>query len=279
MVPPGTNRLTDNEIVRLVGEWIGKDDGYLGYPASLRFSYVTHDEFWMATCNIDANTNGVSETTRRHFTNILAGARPDQQAVVLKAILRRFPVYSTPDPDRPYLRTSTFETVINRWIERLGDDGSEEWDILASANSSVRSALDDAARLGYVRGVALLHTTMHGYLYQLCEDADITLEETNPTMVKLLKALQAEHPALSDNGEGSEHIKAVLRAMAQFLDVLNPIRNNHSAAHPLNDELAEPEAELVYNAVRTLLRYLERRRAGDWGTLEPNPAVAEAPGR
>ena len=42
-------------------------------------------------------------------------------------------------------------------------------------------------------------------------------------------------------------------------DVLNPIRNHHSAAHPRNDLLGEPEAELVCDTVRVLLRYLEGR--------------------
>ena len=46
---------------------------------------------------------------------------------------------------------------------------------------------------------------------------------------------------------------------SQILDVLNPIRNHHSPAHPRAELLDEAEAELVCDTVRVLLRYLERR--------------------
>jgi hypothetical protein len=38
-------RLTRKEIGRLVHNWIGVDNGYLG-----SFSYAKHDRFWMEAC-------------------------------------------------------------------------------------------------------------------------------------------------------------------------------------------------------------------------------------
>jgi hypothetical protein len=50
--------------------------------------------------------------------------------------------------------------------------------------------------------------------------------------------------------------------MAQIVDVLNPVRNQKSMAHPNEDLLEEPEAMLVANAVRTLLHYLNAKLEG-----------------
>jgi hypothetical protein len=47
--------------------------------------------------------------------------------------------------------------------------------------------------------------------------------------------------------------------MATVVDVLNPLRNKASVAHPNQDLLAEPEALLVINSVRTLLNYLDSK--------------------
>ncbi len=57
----------------------------------------------------------------------------------------------------------------------------------------------------------------------------------------------------------AQHATKVLLGMAQILDVLNPIRKHHSAAHPRTDLLDDAEAELVCDTVRVLLRYSERR--------------------
>jgi hypothetical protein len=51
----------------------------------------------------------------------------------------------------------------------------------------------------------------------------------------------------------------MLGAMATVVDVLNPLRNKASVAHPNQQLLAEPEALLVINSVRTLLNYLDSK--------------------
>lgn len=251
--------LTGGEIDRLVRNWIGVDGGYLGYPEPLRFSYATHDDFWMSTCGIVVDTYGFHGTTRECFIDTLAHASPEQQAGVVEAILDRFPVIDPPDPGWTNLRRPKVKRVIEGWIERLRSDTAPAPTTLASASDEVRAALADADTLGPARAVDRVHTAMHGYLHQLCATARITVDAPDPTMAKLLKVLRQQHPALGDATPGGRRASQVLQAMGQILDVLNPIRNEHSPAHPLNDLLGVPEAALVCDTVRAMLTYLERR--------------------
>lgn len=255
----GESALTRNEIDRLVRQWIGVDGGYLGQPEFLRFSYPSHDEFWMNTCGVDADTHGFPGTTRECFIETLSRVSPNHQAAVLEAILERFPVVDPADPDLPNLRRPNFKLVIEGWITRLRGTNGLGHMALQSAARDVRAALDDADRLGPSRSVDRIHAALHGYLHQLCVDANITIESPDPTMAKLLKALRQHHPALVDGADSAEQLAKVLQGMAQILDVLNPIRNHHSPAHPRAELLDDAEAELVCDTVRVLLRYLERR--------------------
>jgi hypothetical protein len=50
-----------------------------------------------------------------------------------------------------------------------------------------------------------------------------------------------------------------MRALANIINVLNPVRNRASVAHPNEMLLEEAEAMLVINSVRTLLHYLNAR--------------------
>lgn len=251
--------LTRNEIDRLVTQWIGVEGGYLGRPDSLRFSYPSHDEFWMNTCAVDADTRGFAGTTRQCFIDTLARVGPLQQAAALEAIVERFPVIDPADPELPNLRRPTFKIVLDGWIARVRGSTNAGRFTLTSAAAEVRAALDDADRLGPSRSVDRVHTAMHGYLHQLCIDSQITIESSDQTMARLLKALRQQHPSLVDGSARAGQTNKVLQGMAQILDVLNPIRNQHSAAHPRADLLDDADAELVSDTVRVLLRYLERR--------------------
>ena len=253
------NALSRNEADRLVRNWIGVDAGYLGYPDSSRFSYPSHDDFWMNTCGVDADTKGFAGTTRECFIDTLARVSPDQQVAVLEAILERFPVIDPADPVLPSLRRPNFKMVIEGWVTRIRGTKGLGHTALLSAADEVRAALADADKLGPSRSVDRIHTAMHGYLHQLCVDATITVDSADPTMAKLLKVLRQNHPALVDGSDGAGQLAKVLQGMAQILDVLNPIRNHHSPAHPRAELLDEAEAELVCDTVRVLLRYLERR--------------------
>ena len=110
-------------------------------------------------------------------------------------------------------------------------------------------------------GVDRAHTALHGYLLQVCSDADITTVQ-QPNLTQLFKALRTGHPAFRDLGPRSDDVAKLLGAMATVADVLNPLRNKASVAHPNPDLLAEAEALLFINSVRTLLNYLDSKLHG-----------------
>jgi hypothetical protein len=127
----------------------------------------------------------------------------------------------------------------------------------------VDRALTDAEKLlatsGATSGVDRIHTALHGYLLQICADAQIIVPTQDPNLTQLYKALRAQHPKFSSSGPRAHDIEKVLNSLSAVVDALNPLRNKASVAHPNANLLAEPEAMLVINAVRTLLHYLEAK--------------------
>jgi hypothetical protein len=113
---------------------------------------------------------------------------------------------------------------------------------------------------GAVSGVDRLHTTLHGYFEAVCNAEAIAYNEDS-SITALFSLIRQHHPSLQRKAPGAEADK-ILRALAQIVDVLNPVRNQKSMAHPSEDLLEEPEAVLVVNAVRTLLHYLNIKLQG-----------------
>ena len=70
---------------------------------------------------------------------------------------------------------------------------------------------------------------------------------------------QNRNPAFADLGPRKDEILRVLRSMSGIMDLLNPIRNESSVAHPNKDLLDSPEAALVINTARTILQYLDMK--------------------
>lgn len=129
----------------------------------------------------------------------------------------------------------------------------------------VERALSDFETLahskgGAVSGVDRLHTTLHGYFEAVCNAQAIAYNPDSP-ITTLFSLIRQHHPALQRKAPGPEADK-ILRSLAQIVDVLNPVRNQKSMAHPNEDLLEEPEAMLVVNAVRTLLHYLNSKLQG-----------------
>lgn len=131
-----------------------------------------------------------------------------------------------------------------------------------SAWDVVERALKDADTLmetsGATSAIDRVHTALHGYLHFQCERAGITILE-NPKITDLYKALRKNHPKLNADEAWSEDIDRVLKAFASVLDTLNHLRNNASVAHPNEILLPMAEAELVCNASRTILHYLDMK--------------------
>lgn len=129
----------------------------------------------------------------------------------------------------------------------------------------VERALSDFEALarskgGAVSGVDRIHTALHGYFEAVCDAANISFKADSPATT-LFSLIRQQHPALQRKPPGIEADK-ILRAIAQIVDVLNPVRNQKSMAHPNEDLLEESEAMLAVNAVRTLLHYLNSKLDG-----------------
>ena len=130
----------------------------------------------------------------------------------------------------------------------------------ALTSDVVIRALDDVEALlqkgGPTSAVDRVHTSLHGHLRYLCNDAGIP-HDREDTMVALLKKLPASRPRLQDLGPRATDIERVLKASGSNLDALNPVRNNASVAHPNEQLLGRNEAQLVINVGRSLLSYID----------------------
>jgi hypothetical protein len=81
------------------------------------------------------------------------------------------------------------------------------------------------------------------------------------TINAVFNLIRARHPAFAATGPRADDITKIVRAMGQIMDVLNPIRNHASVAHPNAQLLEEAEAMLVINVTRSMLHYLNAKLA------------------
>ena len=105
-----------------------------------------------------------------------------------------------------------------------------------------------------------MHTSLHGYLIEVCDTAGIA-HGFDDSMVALFKKLRADHPQLKNLGPRSQDVEKVLNSCANILDAMLPVRNRASVAHPNRELLGEAEARLVINVSRTMLNYLDAKLA------------------
>jgi hypothetical protein len=130
---------------------------------------------------------------------------------------------------------------------------------LKITGSTINQAINDARTLletqGATSAVDRVHTVLHGYLKQVCNDAGFPYSK-DATLNELMKILKDNHPALSSR---DEHTEQILNSMANVLHHLNPIRNNASLAHANSELLKTEEAVFVINTVNTLLSYLNSK--------------------
>lgn len=130
-------------------------------------------------------------------------------------------------------------------------------------SDAVEQALKDAEQLissrGATSGVDRVHTAFHGFLLAVCKKASIEVLGEDPGVTQLFKAIRERHPAFGGETGRQEELLRVTRAVTMIVDTLNPLRNRASLAHPNESRLAEPEAMLVINSLRTLLHYIDGR--------------------
>jgi hypothetical protein len=245
-----TPGLTKGEVQKLVSMYIGVEGGYLG-----DFNYRAHHEFYLEL-DLDINPYDYAGTTRERFIQILTESPPDVQARILRGIVEKYPVGTSP------LRTQARAELIGSWIRRLEGRGVVAAATPQITTAVVERALMDAANLlktsGPTSAVDRVHTALHGWMKAACLDAAIPLG-TDPNINETFSALRDHHPRLnSADARASEAVK-ILRALSKIIDVLNTFRNTKSVAHPNEELLEEPEAMLVINAAQTLLHYLDAK--------------------
>jgi hypothetical protein len=247
-----SGEMSQKEIMRLVNLYIGVDGGYLG-----DFSYRTHREFYPTYCDLDLNPDEHEGTTRERFISVLSSRASSEQAKIIRGVLEKYPVGSSE------IRTQAMHDEYVAFADRLERGGMVAGGAPAATAEVVRRAIDDVQALldkgGPTNAVDRIHTSLHGHLQYLCDAVGIEYDNKNDPTTALLKKLRREHPKLEDLGPRSQDIEKVLNAAGAMLDALTPVRNNASLAHPNKDLLGRDEAQLVVNAGRTLLTYLDAK--------------------
>jgi hypothetical protein len=238
--------------MRLINKYIGVHDGYLG-----DFTYRTHEEFYPLLCNLDINPNLIEGTTRARFQEILRTSSPADQAKIIRGILSKYP----PDPEHPQ-RTKDAHVQFLRVAQRLEDVSGVATPTLASTSEVVERALADAEHLiqttGATSGVDRIHTALHGYLRAVCTSEGIPYPK-EATINVLFNHVREQHPAFVRTVPRADDITKICRAMGKVMDVLNPIRNDGSMAHPNEELLDDAEAMLVIHMTRTMLHYINAK--------------------
>jgi len=239
--------LTNPEIMKIINQYIGVYNGYLG-----DFSYRTHAEFYPDYCELDIDPSQYEGTTREKFIAILRSSPPQVQAKIVRGVLQRFPSDEQSELYKELL-------VIAKRLEGTSPVLSPDPKINSAV---VERAIGDVEALiqtrGAVSGVDRIHTALHGYLRAVCDVENIVYDQDD-SMTKLFKLLRQHHPALCDLGARSQDIERILQSSANIMDALNPIRNKASVAHPNEDLLNKEEAMLVINVTRSLLHYLDAK--------------------
>lgn len=242
--------MQSGEIIRLVNEYIGVNDGYLG-----AFSYRTHEEFYPVFCNLEIDPSNFLGSTRKRFIEILKTATNDQQALIIRGVLKKYPVGSTEQRSQElYDRFSAIATRIEGNTVAIAQ--------IADTHNVVVVALQDAEvmiREGRpVSAVDRIHTAFLGHLRYLCKAKGITFNGQQ-TLIQLYNALREHVPELQPQGPRAEDLKKVLRSAGAILDALSPLRNLATVAHPNETLLEEAEAKLVLNVSNSLLGYLDSK--------------------
>lgn len=243
--------LTRVEIDWVARRYVGVNQGYLG-----DFSYKTHREFY-ADLGLDIRPDDYPGTTRSRFESILADAPLDVQATILEGILVRYPGGSEEH------RMPEAVAKLRSYVTRLRGIGSVAAPTPLVSSVVVERALADAEHLigksGATSAVDRTHTALHGYLLKVCADAGLPTTRED-SLVTLLRLIREKHPQFANVGGGrSSDITRILKGLGSILDVLSPIRNNASVAHPNEELLEPPEAMLAINTARSILHYVDER--------------------
>jgi Abortive infection C-terminus len=246
--------MTQQEALRFIKGYIGVEDG--GHLSD--FTHRTLDEFYIEFCNLEIDGKPYSGSSKREkFHKILCDSTPDTQAKIIRGILKKCPH----DPSKPFRSQQAVDELV-AIAQRLEGVAGVASPTLEITSEVVERALLDAEHLikisGATSGVDRIHTALHGYLKAICNRQRIAFSG-DPTINSLFRMIKDQHPAFTTTGPRADDITKITRAMSQVMDVLNPIRNQASVAHPNEELLEEAEAMLVINVVRSILHYLNAK--------------------
>jgi hypothetical protein len=102
------------------------------------------------------------------------------------------------------------------------------------------------------------HAAFHAYLESICTNIGPGILDDAP-ITALFSYLRQYHPSLAiTDAEEKEKLDKIFRILSKIIDTLDHFRDKKSLAHP-NPVLDDPEAMLLINVIRTLLRYLDMR--------------------
>ncbi len=241
-------------IYRIVTKYIGTSGGYLG-----GFSYATHQEFYPDFCDFYVDLRDMPGTTKTRFEHILTTSEPPLQAKILRGIVKRFPVGEEGAPES---RTHDLQNQILLVAEELEGSGPVAAKLPSYSIAVVERAIADAETLlgnnGASSALDRVHTALHGFLLRVCRDSGISVVN-DPPLSTLFSLLRSHLPAFQATGPRSEDITKILRAAARMLDVMSPLRNQASMAHPNENLLDHQEAMLVINVARSILCYIDTK--------------------
>ena len=251
--------MTPREIDRLVEDYIGTNAGYLN-----GFSYSVHDAFYRRYCDLDIDVAAYRArglTTRRAFIEILKGARPRDQAKIIRGVFEMFPPPQEAADDAARKRLALHKRLLDV-ATRLEADGLVETPEIAETSEVVFEALQDAEVLLKTRGpksaVDRAHTALHGYLKKLCSDRG-SVTPADASLTAVFKVIREQFPEFAATIPHDAEAKRVFGSMASALDSLNTIRNRGTLAHPNELLLNAPEAMLYINLSRAILGFIEAK--------------------
>jgi hypothetical protein len=245
-------KLSMLEIIMIVNKYIGVKEGYLG-----DFSYQTHAEFYPYYCDLEIDPNDYNGTTRYRFIEILKKSSPENQAKILKGVLKKYPVdFFNPQEQ---MEKEVLHLQIKKIINRLEGGRIIESPNLVITNSTIERAMDDIKVLIEKRDVISvidrIHTVFHGFLKEVCKTFNIIISEDS-SITEIYKKIRGDDRILNKEITRNQEIDKILKAFASIIDNLNPIRNKASIAHANEELLGEDEAILCVNSVVTMLTYL-----------------------
>jgi hypothetical protein len=246
----GMSRL---DVRKLMERYIGSSGGYLGTFDS----HPTLSRFYIE-CELDINPKDYPGTNKDRFQAILEGSPPETQAKIIRGILKRHPVGSAES------RTQTLHDEFLFIAQRLEAGAGIANPTPAITSEFVERTLSEVEHLvktkGATSGGDRVHSALHGYLRVVCDKAGIAYVEGD-RIEELFKKIRAGHAAFAVPGPRAQDIVRVTDSFCSIMNVLDPIRNRSSFAHPTKGLLDVPEAMLVINAARTILHYLDAKLA------------------